>query len=45
MIYRVKYTDKTTGEVMLTGLTTLADATAKAAVLGGEVIKDGENVE
>ena len=42
MIYRVKYIDKATGETLLTGLTTLADAQLKAKLLGGTVILDGE---
>jgi hypothetical protein len=40
MNYRVRYTEFGTGRVMLTGLTTLADATLKAAFLNGEVIRD-----
>lgn len=42
MNYRVRYKDIVTGQIMLTGLTTLADATLKAAFLNGEVICDDD---
>jgi hypothetical protein len=43
--HRVRYTDKTTGETMLTGLCRdLNDAMLKAAFLGGTVIDEDEGL-